>query len=393
MKLLRFEVSDTPHLTLTCAGDLEVSGGREGEVAIKVYGEPEDLEVKREGESFTITSRARCKVACPQATTLTLPQVSGSLRVRRVDGPLAVEQVSGDTTIKDVGPTAITQASGDVRARSVQGDLKFENVSGDLSVRGIEGKLWIDNATGDLSASYLEGGLEAQVAGDVVLKTDLSPGCDYMVTTSSNADLRFPAQASAQINVTASGNIKHKVDWADLQDVSGDLLSGRVGAEDEPTAKVDITAGGDVSLRSRSDSNAFVFAWTLDDDMGIELESMAEEIERNVEVHLARMEAKLKNIDHEAIRVKAERAAEKARRKALRTAERARMKAERAERRWRRASPPKSPSPPRHPRGRATSPPPVPPVTQEERMVVLRMVQEGKISADEAARLLEAMEG
>lgn len=394
MKLLRFEVSDTPHLTLTCNSDLEVSGGREGEVAIKVYGEPEDLEVQREGERFTITSRARCKVACPQATTLTLPQVNSSLRVRRVDGPLAVEQVSGDTVLKDVGPTVITQASGNVHARSVQGDFTLGNVSGDLTVRGVEGRLAIDNVSGNLSAFYLEGGLEVQASGDVSLKTDLTPGCDYLITTSGSADLRFPAQASAQINVAASGTVEHKVDWAELQDVSGGLLSGCVGAEGEPKAKVDITASGDVSLRSKPGSEAFVFSWGMDDDLSVELETMAEEIERNVEVHLARMEAKLKDIDHDAIRIKAERAAERARRKALRAAERARLKAERAERRWRRASPPRPPSPSRPLRGRVSPPPPPPPpVTQEERMMVLRMVQEGKISADEGARLLEAMEG
>ena len=57
MKLHRFKVSDTPHLTVTCHSDLDVSGGREGEIAIKVYGGPEDLQVQREGESFALACK------------------------------------------------------------------------------------------------------------------------------------------------------------------------------------------------------------------------------------------------------------------------------------------------------------------------------------------------
>jgi hypothetical protein len=395
MKLLRFEVSNTPHLTITCHSDLEVNGGREGEVAIKVYGDPNDLDVQREGESFTLTLRTRCKVACPQAATLTIPQASGNLRVRRVDGPLAIEQVHGDTVLRDVGPTTIVQASGSVSARSVQGDLGLNDVLGDVSLRGVEGKL-LGDIKGNLKASYLESGLEAKVNGNCSLKTDFTPGCDYLLTTLGNASFNFPAQASAHINVTTHGNLKHKVDWAEIEQISEGTLSGRVG---QGEARVEIEASGNVSLRGRSETGTFVFGWAVDDEfdegLGIELESMAEELERNIEMHMARLEAKLKDIDQEAIRRKATRAAETARRKALRAAERARIKAERAERRWERMSPRHSGSSRHATRGRGPSPPPPPPppVTSDERMMILRMVQEGKITADEGARLLEAMEG
>ncbi len=398
MKLHRFKVSNTPHLTVTCHGDLDISGGREGEVAIKVYGGQEDLQMQREGESFTLTVTSRCKIACPHGTTLTVPQANGNLRVRGVDGPVAVEQVNGDTVLKDVGPTTITGANGNVRARSVQGDLRLDDVMGDLSVRGIEGVLSIRQGNGNLTASYLEGGLQADIIGDCTLKTDFTPGCEYTFKTGSNATLKFPTQTRAHFDVTAQGHINHKVDWAEISAMSDSTLLARVGEADENAAKVTLEAIGSATLRSRSEDKAFVFAWSMDDDMGVELESMAEELERNIEVHMARMEAKLKDIDHEAIRLKAVEAAEKVRLKALRGAERARLKAERAERRWERLSP-RPPRPPRAPRaprrGRATSspPPPAPPVTSDERMVVLRMVQEGKISPDEAAQLLEAMEG
>jgi hypothetical protein len=104
-----------------------------------------------------------------------------------------------------------------------------------------------------------------------------------------------------------------------------------------------------------------------------------------------RLEESLGRIDSEQIHLQVERAreqalrtagraAERARQTAEREAERARLRAERAERRWQRASG-RRPRPKREP------------VTDEERMRVLRMVEEGRLSPEQAADLLAALEG
>jgi hypothetical protein len=265
----------------------------------------------------------------------------------------------------------------------VQGDLRLDQVGGDLSVRGVEGLLACRTVGGDLRASHLGSGLEATAGGDGSLTTAFTPGCDYQLKTGGDIIVRFPDKASARFQVNAGGDIRHRVDWVEIsQDARA--LSGLVG---EGAASVELAAGGDVSLRGRSDSRAFAVSLVIDDDLDAELESMAEQIERDIEAHMARLdaqlEAKLGRIDHDAIRLKAE----KARRKAEQAAERARLKAERAQRRWRRVSPAQPPHPPRPARPSAQ------PVSNEERMKVLQMVQEGTISAEDAARLLEAMEG
>jgi hypothetical protein len=283
-----------------------------------------------------------------------------------------VRQVHGDILLKDVGPTIITNAVGDVRARAVHGELK------------------LDKVTGDLQASYLEGGLQATVNGDGSLTTDFAPDCDYRLTTGGDVVVKLPAQASARIQVSAGGELKHKVDWADIQEEASSF-TGRVG---DGEALVEINAGGDVSLRAKSDAATFVFGIAEEGELEVELESMAEEIARNIEVYMASMgaqlEAKLGSIDQEAVLRKVEQTAEKARRKAAQAAERARMKAERAQRRWERMG---AHHPGRHTHSATAQRRTAPSVTDEERLTVLRMVQEGKITADEAAQLLEAMEG
>jgi hypothetical protein len=94
----------------------------------------------------------------------------------------------------------------------------------------------------------------------------------------------------------------------------------------------------------------------------------------------ARLESKLGGLDPELTRQRIERASEEARRKAEQAAERARMRAERAERRWQRASG----QVPGSTRKEATD---------EERLRVLRMVEEGRLTPDQGSELLAALEG
>jgi hypothetical protein len=391
MKLQRFEVSDAPHLTVKiCQGDLDVSGGRRGEVAIKAYGGEEDLQVSKEGEHLTIEVKARCKIGCPHGTTLTVENTQGGLRVREVDGPIAAKTVQGDLVLKEVGPTTVTTVQGDVRVRGVRGELNLEGVYGDVSARGVEGLLSAKNVAGDLNAAGLEGGLDATVAGDANLKTDFTAGCTYTLTTGGDVTLRFPEGASASIQATASNDLRHNVDWVTVTEGDG-MISGTVG---DGEAQVDITAGGDAALRGAGTGKEAFISISIGDDMDLELgqfESMAEEIERSLEEQMARMgeklEEKLSRIDHDAIRLKAEQAAEKVRRQAERIAERARMRAERSRRQWKRmgGQPPTAPKRPSPPKAKAD------PVSDQERIMILRMVQEGKITAEEAAKLLKAM--
>jgi hypothetical protein len=128
------------------------------------------------------------------------------------------------------------------------------------------------------------------------------------------------------------------------------------------------------------------------EDIGPMVEARVGEAMAELQV---RLEQGLGQIDGDKLRFKIERAAEKSaraaeraaeevRRAAEREAQKARMRAERSQRRWERAS------------GRKPRPQPRPqpePVSEEEQLRVLRMVEQGKITPEQAADLLEAMKG
>ncbi len=385
------ETSATPHITVTeCLGNLVVRGTEEPQITLRLRGEADDVIMEQEGETFTITARADCSLTCPQSTTLTIHTVRGDLKVKGVQGPVAVGTIYGDVALRAVGPTALEQAYGDLSARQVAGDIKVQSLAGDARIREVEGMLTVDQVGSDLKAEGLQGGMAAeQVGADVWLGPPFSPGTTYRLNAGSDLRLRLPADASLRLALRAGGGVRSNLPDLALEEVEGEIR-GVLGAGE---ASLEAQVGGRISLRPLEPEEGL--AEELSFDFVADLEGLGAQIEASIAGAMAEMEVRLEEslgrLDVKKIRLgaeqakeralrKAERAAEKMRRAAEREAERSRLRAERAERRWQRASG-------RKPRSRRE------PVTSEEQLRVLRLVEEGKVTPEEAADLLAALGG
>jgi len=372
-----FETSPTPHVTVAeCLGNLVVRGAEEERIAIRVPGEADDLVLDREGETFTITVRSDCTLTCPRATTLTVDAVRGNLKVEGVDGPVAVGTVHGNVHLRAVGPAAIEQVFGNLRARQAGGDLRAHAVRGNARVRGIEGSLSLGQVDGNLVAERLQGGLEAErVHGNVRLAPLVSPGLNYRLNADGNLTLHIPTGASLRLALSARGGVRSSIPGLVLEETEGQVR-GILGAGE---ASLEAQVGGHASLRPLEPG------YRPDEELDFgDLEGLGAQIEAHVAEAMSEMEARLDEslgrIDSTEVRRRVERVAQKARRAAERETERVRLRTERAERRWRRASGHRA-------RPRRT------PATDEERMRVLRLVEEGKVTPEQAADLLSALEG
>jgi len=386
-----FGTSATPHITVTeCMGNLVVRGSEERQIMLHAQGRTDDAVLEREGETFTLVARADCLLTCPPATTLTIGRVQGNLRVERVDGPVTSGTVHGNVKLRAVGPTALEQVFGNLSVRQVTGDLRAQIIRGNARVCQVEGTLSLDQVDGNLVAEGLQGGLATeQVGGNVWLRPPFSPGQTYRLSAKGNLAVNLPASASLRLAIRARGRVRSRVPDLTLEETDGET-QGVLGAGE---ASLEAQVGGNVTLRPLEPAEGLAEGLPL--DFVADLEGLGAQIEANIAEAMAemgvRLEKSLSHIDDQEIRQqvereaeralrKAERAAGHARRRAEREAERARLRAERAERRWRRASGQRV-----HPRRE--------PATDEERMRVLRMVEEGKITPEQAADLLAALEG
>ena len=373
-----FETSPTPHVTVTeSLANLVVRGSQGDRLTVRVRGEAGDVDLDRAGEAFTLVARADCTLTCPSATTLTVVTAQGNLKVGGVDGPVAVGTAHGNASLRAVGPAAVEQVFGNLRVRRVTGDLRAQTTRGSARIHGVEGSLSLGQVDGNLVADGLGGGLAVEkVGGNVRLGPPFSPGQAYRLRANGSLKLHLPADASLRLALSAHGGIRSRVPGLVLEEVEG-RTEGVLGTGE---ASVEADVGGNVSLQSLEPE----FESAEGPDFAVDLEGLSAQIEARIAESMSEMEARLGEsmgwMESEEFRQRVGRSAEDARRAAERAAERARLRAERAERRWRRASG-------RRPDRRRE------PATDEERMRVLRLVEEGKVTPEQAADLLAALEG
>jgi len=385
------ETSATPHVTVTeCLGNLVVRGSEERQVTIQVQGGADDAAMEREGETFTLVARAGCLISCPPATTITVGTVQGNLKIKGVEGPVTIGTVHGNVNLRAVGPTALEQVSGNLSVRQVAGDLRVQTLRGNARVHQVEGSLSLSQVDGNLVAEGLQGGLAAeQVRGNVRLGPPFSPGATYRLSANGNLTVHLLADASLHLALRAGDGVRSRIPDLALEEAEEETR-GILGTGE---ASLEAQVGGRVYLRPLEPGEGPAEGLPL--DFVADLEGLGAQIEARVAEAMAGMAARLEeglsHIDDQAIRERVERATEKALRKAgqaagqarrvaEREAEKARLRAERAERRWQRASG-------RRPRPRQE------PATSKEQLRVLRMVEEGKITPEQAADLLAALEG
>lgn len=401
-------VETTPSPTIVveeCLGDLSVQGADEPRLTLSLRDGVDALSLRREGETLSLTLRADAHLVCPRGARLTLAAVRGDLRVRDFSGPLTVGAVSGDGTFRQVGPLTLGEIYGDLSLNSVSGEVRIREVFGDARVQEVDGPLSVRAVRGDLRAAGLRGGAAVEgVGADLRLRPPYVPGAAYHFGVGSTARIVVPADAGVRFALRAGGRVRSTVPGLSLTEAGG-VMSGTLGGGE---ALVEVVAGSHILLVPEAGEEAEWGVWAAGvEDIGAVVEARIAEAMALLET---RLDETLRSVDREEIRQRVERAAERARQaaeryareageaarreaerarreaqqeaeRARREAERARMQAERAERRWQRAS------------GRRPEPARPTAAASEEILRVLRLVEEGKLTPEQAADLIAALEG
>lgn len=396
-----------PHIVVEeCSGSLAVRGTETRQVRIRMSGDAESSALTQEGDVLTFRAPGDCRLTCPPGTMLTLKAVRGDLQVRMVHGAITAGQVNGSADLRDVGSLALGQVSGDLRARGVAGDVVGQGVSGDARVRAVAGQLTLHQVGGDLRADAVQKGIAVEaVSGDVRLGPPFAPGAAYRLSAGGDLVVRLNGEASVHFKLQARGNVQVRVPNLALQEQEGALV-GDLGTGE---ALLEASVGGRAVLKAGElESDEFPESYDLDlsvlDDLGPLVEARVAEAMADLNLRLenegwfmadeGRLRQRVEQIAEQAAeraRQAAEREAERARRAAEREAERARIQAEQAERRWQRASghrpaaPPTPPAPPAPPASATDT------ITREERLRVLRLVEAGRLTPEEASDLIAAL--
>ena len=262
----------------------------------------------------------------------------------------------------DAGKVALDAVGADFSLRVAQGDVHVKSVGGDASLREVNGSLTLDSVSDDLAIRGVGGNLKVDVDQDVVVHLAPQPGQEYSVAAGDDIMLVLPEDANATLNLSAD-RIAVNFPGIEMDDSTSKIVTLGEGA-----AKINLNAGGRVlvstSTGAADSADEFgnfagmMFDWgswgrEIGHDWGSIGREMGERISRQAQEAVRHAERKVRHVAGRR---------------------NARMKWT-----WDMDNMPKAPK--------------REPVSEEERMTILRMLAEKKITSEEAEQLLSALEG
>ncbi len=360
------EIMDIP-------GDLRVRGWEHNEVQAKTSGDILELIAKDE----------KISLKCDDDLILSLPK----------NAKLKIANIADDASFRNVGQVEIDNIGGDLSLRYAT-SLTLKSVGDDASIRNVAGAVSIDQIGDDLYLRDVEGNINASVGDDAILYISPQKDTQHKITAGDDILLRLPDNADVRLDLNAGDELN--IDCPNTEKSDG--KQRRKLDLGLATAKITLSAGGDLRVTSASEPWADAASFDiplpfLDADFPKLADDFAEKISRKMDTfpdeifdeistHLddfpdrfaERISRKLDSKYREADKKmrKAEKKAQEAEKK-MRQAEQKQKRENFAPENWGK-------------KGKST------PVSNDERLLILKMLEEKKISAEDASKLLAALE-
>src|SRR5258708_33449701 len=364
-------------------------GGGAGK-EIGAGGDEPQLTLENDGKHAQVSCGGDCSLRVPEDATLVIDTVGGDAKITDISGLVTMNIVGGDLVLRDTGPITISKIGGDLVIKRTEGDAEVQLVGGDANLRQIGGDLNIALVGGDVSIYSIKGNCDLEsIGGDLIFNTNFATDARYHLTVGGDVLGKVAADANVRFVIPPYTETSIQIPNAEQQK-ENDHTVVVVGSG---AAEVEFgNIGGDLELIST-------------DGMDKESESIYESFFPGDPGDLADIISARVNEPIAPLLDRVKRRTERMQRQAERTADRGKNQSEGHGRGWgfgwwggtekpkRGFGSSGSPGwPGGFPEKEKREPATGEPVTNEERMAILQMVENKQISIEEAEKLLTALE-
>ena len=355
-------VGSNPKIKLDqIGGDVSIVGWDGSDLLIK--GDEDDLRFDQTGEAVSVSSGSDLSVRVPKGASLEIKSIGGDASIRGVLGGIEIKEIHGDLSAREVGALAIDTVHADFSLKGAKGNLYVKNAHGDVSIRDVDGTVTLESVADDLALRGARGNIKVNVGDDVVVYLEPKADGVYSVTAGDDILLVLPKNANATVSMQGD---EIDVDWQGIEE--DEEATERVVVLGDGSAKINLSAGGDVRLTNQANAGDSADEFGNFAGLNFDWSGFGGRISRQVEQATAR----------------ATKRAEEAAHRAERHARHAKQGLVVGRWNWDFKGAPKPPTPPE---------PPAEPVSEDERMSILKMLAGKKITAQQAEELLSALEG
>ena len=357
-------VGPSPKINInSVSGDLSIIGWDGEDMLIKA--DDDEVRFEQKDGEVILSTDDDLSLRIPKGASLLLQSVDGDLAIRGVTGDIELKEVGGDLSIREAGSIEIDTVEGDFNLRSAKKNLYVKNAQGDVSIRDVEGSVTLDSVADDLALRGARGNIKVNVGEDIIVYLEPKPDGDYSITAGDDILLVLPTNANATLTMRGDDI---DVDWPSMKEED---VTERVVTLGNGSAKISLNAGGKVRVSNNAEAGESAEEFGNFAGLNFDWSGFGERISKRVEQATARAAKRVEEV------------ARRAERHAGRFARHGKHGSSSGPWNWD-FGPKGVPNPP---------PPPSEPVSEDERMAILNMLAEKKITAEQAEQLLAALEG
>jgi hypothetical protein len=337
--------------------DLSIEGWSEPRVIVESDEEPK-VDILEQG--ITLSAEDDLCLKVPFNAKVEVVWAGADLVVRDLKTAVVVRECEGDVILRHCDCAELGTVKGDLKVRDLGGDLKAQSVAGDSKLRHVLGAVELE-AGGDVRIEHPIARAQIRSGGDASVAILPKPGSQNSIAARGDLRCYLPSGASVVVEGKAGGDSFVRIP--------------AVGKETQPSSEngsLPLTLGkGEASLRLEAEGDLWIGGWMdvdswgewreLGHDMGqlgMEFGMLAGEfgrwVERNMHDKFSEYDKRLRRKMEESKYAQ--------------------------DRRWSSWNAPAQP------------PQSAPAASEKERLSILDMLQKGKITVDEAERLLTALE-
>jgi hypothetical protein len=358
----------TPKIMIeSIGGDLSLVGWEGDEILLKA--DDEEMRVSQDGDQVHVSCGDDLSLRVPKAASIFIGNIGGDASIRSLMGDIELKEIGGDLSLRDVNSVAIETVHADFSLRGARGHLFIKRADSDVSIRDVDGNVTLETAADDLALRDVRGNVSAKVAEDVVMYLNPQAGNTYSVTAGDDILLVMPPKTNATLTLNADDI---NIEWKGIADEED--ATSRVVTLGDGSASISLSAGGDIRVSNQSDAGESAEDFGNFAGVGMDWSGFGDRISRRVDQATQRAQRKVEEA--------ARRIEQKTRDAEQRASRAGRGKVALEVGRWNWDFAPRGVPMPNRSQ-----------VSDEERLTILKMLQEKKITAEEADKLLSALEG
>ncbi len=374
-------------IIIKASGDLFVQG--ENGMEVRFQGSEDRIRVNQSNNTFYIDTNASLDLVVPRSAPVIVEKTGGSAFLQDLDLSAVIQKVGGDLVMRRIGMLRVDKVGGSCWVDDVKQPSAIQRIGGDLALYHVVAPVQVEHIGGSGDILVTGGGLvEARAGGDLRLYMNAIEG-HLSLLAGACVELHLPPSVNADLSLDSGAesidvdlNNQHEVIHQSIEESRYEFRIGEGGTP------IMVRAGGDI-LVSDEEAEPRVISEEIDsrENAWKEAREQWNNFPWEGGFGFSRNSAWAEMVSRRAQEA-TERAERRANAAMRRTEERIRQAAERGMRQADMQFAMGGPTPPPPP-----PPPPAPKVTEQERLMVLEMLKENKITVEQAEKLLAALEG